>query len=102
MRFRDWNPDVRAAVRLGVNIAYSSRTNEVYSSELGLRSRDIMPRAHFSPGFREGSTDFGSGLGAGIGSGGSASSGPGQISGASPAGSSGPRGSSKEGGGKQN
>ncbi|OGD21037.1 MAG: hypothetical protein A2W03_10155 [Candidatus Aminicenantes bacterium RBG_16_63_16] len=101
MRFRDWNPDVRAAVRLGVDIAYSSRTNEVYSSELGLRSRDIMPRAHFSPGFQLNSPDSGSS--ASIGAGGSASSGPGQTSGASPAGSSGPRGSSKEGGsGKQN
>ncbi len=43
-RFRDWNPDVRAGVRMGVDILYSSRTNEVYSPQLGLRSRDMIFR----------------------------------------------------------
>jgi hypothetical protein len=42
-RFRDWNPDVRAAIRLGVEISYSSRTNEVACPQLGLSSRQIRP-----------------------------------------------------------
>ncbi len=39
-KFLDWNPDVRIASRLGVNIEYSSRTNEVRSPELRISSRD--------------------------------------------------------------
>jgi hypothetical protein len=101
--FRDWNPDVRAGARLGVDILYSSRTNEVYSPQLGLRSRDIMSRPRFSTG-SESSPSFG-GSGAGMGSTGTGgASPPGTVQGthSSPAGSSGPRGSSKEsGGGKQ-
>ncbi|MGB7294804.1 MAG: DUF6600 domain-containing protein [Candidatus Aminicenantales bacterium] len=42
-RFRDWNPDVRAAIRVGVEIFYSSRTNEVACPQLGLSSRRISP-----------------------------------------------------------
>ncbi len=42
-RFRDWNPDIRAAIRLGVEISYSSRTNEVACPQLGLSSRQIRP-----------------------------------------------------------
>lgn len=42
-RFRDWNPDVRAAIRLGVEISYSSQTNEVACPQLGLSSRQIRP-----------------------------------------------------------
>jgi len=42
-RFRDWNPDIRAAIRLGVEISYSSRTNEVACAQLGLSSRQISP-----------------------------------------------------------
>lgn len=42
-RFRDWNPDVKAAVKLGVEIAYSSRTNEVACPQLGLTSHQISP-----------------------------------------------------------
>jgi hypothetical protein len=42
-RFRDWNPDVRAAIRLGMEISYSSRTNEVACPRLGLSSRQIRP-----------------------------------------------------------
>lgn len=38
-RFRDWNPDVKNAQRLGVEITYSSRTNEVRCPSLGLSSR---------------------------------------------------------------
>jgi hypothetical protein len=42
-RFRDWNPDIRTAIRLGVDIFYSSRTNEVACPQLGLSSRHINP-----------------------------------------------------------
>jgi hypothetical protein len=48
-RFRDWNPDVKAAVKLGVEIRYSSRTNEVACPQLGLTSHQISPSMH-SPG----------------------------------------------------
>ena len=102
MRFRDWNPDVKAAVGLGVDIAYSSRTNEVYSSQLGLRSRDIISRGRSSAGIQGFSPGSGLGSSSGMSSGGAASSGAVPGSSSSPAASSGPRGSSKEsGGGKQ-
>jgi len=45
-RFRDWNPDIRTAIRLGVEIVYSSRTNEVACPQLGLTSRQVDPSAH--------------------------------------------------------
>ena len=38
-RVLDWNPDVRLARRLGVEIEYSSRTNEVISPKLKAFSR---------------------------------------------------------------
>jgi hypothetical protein len=104
-RFRDWNPDVRAGARLGVDISYSSRTNEVYSPQLGLRSRDIMSRPRFSTGAEVWPPSGGSEAGMGsAGAGGAAPPGTVQGSPSSPAGSSAPRGSSKESGGgkKQN
>jgi uncharacterized membrane protein YgcG len=39
-RFRDWNPDVKTAVQLGVDISYSSRNNEIRCPQLGLSSLD--------------------------------------------------------------
>ena len=50
-RFRDWNPDVRTAVRLGVEISYLSRTNEVACPQLGLSSRQISPAMRTMEGF---------------------------------------------------
>jgi hypothetical protein len=47
-RFIDWNPDIRTAIRLGVDITYSSRTNEVFAPGLGLRSRDVSPHFRLS------------------------------------------------------
>ena len=41
MRFRDWNPDVKLASRVGVTIRYSSRTNEVRCPELDFSSRSV-------------------------------------------------------------
>jgi hypothetical protein len=102
-RFRDWNPDVRAGARLGVDILYSSRTNEVYSSRLGLRSRDVISRGRPSPAFREASSGIGTDPSSGIGSD-AASSGSGQAGSSSTSAtssSSGKKGSSKESGGEK-
>jgi hypothetical protein len=40
-RFRDWNPDTRTAIRMGVEISYSSRTNEIACPQLGLSSHNV-------------------------------------------------------------
>lgn len=42
MRFRDWNPDARAARRIGVEITYSSRTNEIRCPALNLSSKNVV------------------------------------------------------------
>ncbi len=42
LRFRDWNPDVKAARRSGVTIRYSSRSNEVRCPELNISSRHVV------------------------------------------------------------
>lgn len=39
-RFRDWNPDVRIARKLGVHIEYASGRNEIRCPELQITSRD--------------------------------------------------------------
>lgn len=44
VRFRDWNPDIRAAQRAGVSIRYSSRTNEVFCPELRISSRGVFSK----------------------------------------------------------
>ncbi len=73
-RFRDWNPDIQVARRLGVRIDYSSRTNEVRCPELKISSRDIGTR-----GLRIGSggviSDFGHGTSGGTMTSGVSSSG---------------------------
>lgn len=40
LRFRDWNPDLKAARQLGVNIFYDSTKNLIVSPELRLTSRE--------------------------------------------------------------
>jgi hypothetical protein len=47
-RFRDWNPDVRVAVRQGVDITYDSRHNEIAAPQLGLHSGDFGLRQRMS------------------------------------------------------
>jgi hypothetical protein len=42
-RFRDWNPDIKTAIKLGVEISYLSRSNEIACPQFGLTSRDINP-----------------------------------------------------------
>jgi len=92
-RAHDWNPDVRIGRKLGVDILYASRTNEIYSPQLhissamaGLRpildSNGIIHRidrsrggSDSSPGSSSpGSSSF-SGSGASSGAAGSASTG---------------------------
>jgi hypothetical protein len=97
LRFRDWNPDVRVALRLGVDISYLSRTNEVLCPQLGLRSHTKGPGMRLSPDNLGGFLSRPGG-GAGFGSSGGLSSGTSQGSVSSPS-SSAPRGSSKESGG---
>ncbi len=41
--YRDWNPDKSWSLRQGVNIHYSSKTNEVVCRELGLSSKKMTP-----------------------------------------------------------
>jgi hypothetical protein len=40
-RFRDWNPDVKVALRRGVSIRYDSRSNQVLCPQLGIASGGI-------------------------------------------------------------
>jgi hypothetical protein len=87
-RFRDWNPDVRRALSMGVKISYSSRTNAVTCPELGLSSHTIGLRSgHSGDGLGRGSwgsqATGGSSTGASSGSGSSsaASSGASHSSG---------------------
>ena len=42
MRFRDWNPDMKAARRAGVSIKYSSKANEVRCPELKISSSRMV------------------------------------------------------------
>lgn len=39
-RFRDWNPDLRVAKRLGIRITYDSARNSIVAPQLGLSSRE--------------------------------------------------------------
>ncbi|HOP60551.1 MAG TPA: FecR domain-containing protein [Candidatus Saccharicenans sp.] len=39
-RFRDWNPDIRVAKRLGIRITYDSARNSIVAPQLGLSSRE--------------------------------------------------------------
>lgn len=39
-RFRDWNPDLRVAKRLGIEITYDSSSNSIVAPRLGLSSRE--------------------------------------------------------------
>lgn len=41
VRFRDWNPDVKIARKVGISIRYSSGSNEVRCPELNISSRKV-------------------------------------------------------------
>ena len=75
-RFRDWNPDHRAARNAGVSIRYSSRNNEIQCPELGVSSRSLRGRTGSSSGSgrvfsSSGSSSGGGGSGSGSITGGS-------------------------------
>ena len=41
LRFRDWNPDVKWAIRRGLKIVYSSNSNEIVCPSLGISSSTV-------------------------------------------------------------
>jgi hypothetical protein len=101
-RFLDWNPDMKVARSLGVNIEYSSRGNEVRCPELHLKSSDRLRGADSGvvPTLGRQGVSYESPGSAGVsGSGGSggrsAASGPGSSAGGATGGAS--RGSGGEG-----
>ena len=98
LRTIDWNPDVRMAQRLGVQIRYMSGRNQIVCPELNLNSAN----SRFNPDNRSrgdgsymgaGSASGGSSAGGGAMSAGSASSGSSAGSAGSSSGSSGSAGS---------
>ena len=98
VRFRDWNPDARVALRAGVSIKYISKNNEISCPELRMSSRNgVVYRGGRATGARlTSSGGGGSGGGSSGGSSGSGSSGSGGSKG-----SSGSSGGSKGGSGKR-
>jgi hypothetical protein len=85
VRFRDWNPDVRTGLNLGVDIRYDSRRNEIVAPELGLRSGDAGPRMRFGEGAFSGASSVGGSAGsAGSGHAGSGQAAPAHHSGGAP------------------
>ncbi len=102
-RMYDWNPDMKIARKLGVDIRYSSPTNEVYCPQLrissGGRLYENSPRASRAGGFSSGDSSGGgytSGSSGSGSSGGSSGNSVGTSSG-SASGSSGSSGSAKGG-----
>ena len=53
-RFRDWNPDVKEALRMGVEIRYSSRVNEIRCPQLGLSSANVSVHRYAGSAFAGG------------------------------------------------
>jgi hypothetical protein len=74
LRFRDWNPDVGLARKVGVSIKYISRTNEIRCPELRLSSRNVGSRGSVSLGGSFFSSGSGSSSGSGVSSSSSGSS----------------------------
>lgn len=50
IRFRDWNPDVKWALRRGVDLIYSSRINEIVCPSLGISSSTVSSSGSYSSG----------------------------------------------------
>ena len=93
IRTHDWNPDMKVAQKLGVDIRYSSMTNEVYCPQLRISSNWRM----YEPSRGSSSSgSFGSGSASGSSSGSSGSSG--SSAGTSSGTSSGSSGSTAKGG----
>ena len=90
IRFRDWNPDTRAARRFNLPLRYNSALNRIESPQLAARSRAARATsARFSAGSRGGMGSYvGSASGESGSSGGSSSSGVSSGSGSSGSGRS--------------
>lgn len=73
-RFRDWNPDVGIARRIGVTIKYFSRNNEIRCPELRLSSKNVSSRGYVGRGGSFSSSGNGSSSGSGASSSSSGSS----------------------------
>ncbi|MGD0783202.1 MAG: hypothetical protein ABSA30_10140, partial [Candidatus Aminicenantales bacterium] len=74
-RYLDWNPDIRLAAKLGVDVRYASASNEIYSPQLAISSSTVHTRGIMDGGMgnsRGGSSARGASAGSG-GSGGAAS-----------------------------
>ena len=56
MRFRDWNPDVKWAIKRGVSIVYSSQTNEIVCPSLGISSNTVSSQGSYSSGTHSGAS----------------------------------------------
>ena len=79
MRHLDWNPDVRVALKLGVDVRYASAANEIYSPQLAISSSTVQAHGVAAGGMGgySGSSSGGSSVSSAFsgGSGGAASSG---------------------------
>ena len=63
VRHLDWNPDIGAARKLGVDIRYASAANEIYSPQLNISSGTVHERGLMAGGMvghSGGSPDTGS------------------------------------------
>jgi hypothetical protein len=82
VRHLDWNPDVRLATRLGVEVRYASAANEIYSPQLNISSHTVQDRGLVAGGMA-GYTRGGDGGGSSGGGGGYAGGSGGAVSGGS-------------------
>ena len=75
----DWNPDIRMAAKMGVDVRYASASNEIYSPQLNISSSTVHARGITAGGMGsyDGSSSGGAGSSGGhaVGSGGTASGG---------------------------
>jgi hypothetical protein len=96
-RIYDWNPDMKIARKLGVDIRYSSPTNEVYCPQLRVSSGGILYE-NVRKAWRGGGSSDGGYASGSSGSGGSGSSSGTAVSTSGSSSSSGSSGSSAKGG----
>jgi hypothetical protein len=82
VRHLDWNPDVRMAAKMGVDVRYASSANEIYCPQLNISSSTVQARgvsgggmASYNGSSSGGSDGSGSSGGHSGGSGGAVSSG---------------------------
>jgi hypothetical protein len=79
-RHLDWNPDVRLALRMGVNIRYASGVNQIYCPQLNISSSTTLASGSGGMGKYSGSATGGPAGGYGAGSGSSGAHAGGSVS----------------------